>query len=116
MFYYFHIVFNAGSVKTTQRLIYCLSGIKSIMLLFCTAVAVFVAMHVCLRVQLLNHSGSVRMNRANGVAVFERSPIRYNTALNLLSYRDSDIKIKGMYLATFDVSMLAFLDRHTTLN
>ena len=26
------------------------------------------AMHVCLRVKLLKHSGSVRTNRANGVA------------------------------------------------
>ena len=49
----------------------------------CAAIAVFVAMCVCCQIQLQKHSSSIPSNRANGVAVFEGSPIRYNAAIFL---------------------------------
>ena len=39
--------------------------------MICAVVAVFVSTHVCLRIQLQNHSTSIRKNRANGVAVLD---------------------------------------------
>ena len=44
------------------------------------AVVVFVATHVCLRIQLLKHSSYIRTNTANRVAIFEGSHIRYDKA------------------------------------
>ena len=37
----------------------------------CAAAAIFVATHVCLRIQLEKHSSSIRANRANGVALLK---------------------------------------------
>ena len=48
--------------------------------IICAAEAVFVATHVSLRIQLQKHSSSVHTNRANEVAVFGGSRIRYNIA------------------------------------
>ena len=48
--------------------------------IICAAVSVFLAASVCQRVQLQNHSSSIRTNRAYGVAVFDGCPIRYNIA------------------------------------
>ena len=55
-------------------------ALKNHLVIIFAAIAVFVATHVCLRIQLQKHSSSIRMNRANGVAEFERRPIRYNKA------------------------------------
>ena len=41
-------------------------------------IAIFVATHVFIQIQLQKHSSSFRMNRATGGAVFEGSFIRYN--------------------------------------
>lgn len=46
-----------------------------------SVVAVFVATHVYLRTQLQKHTSSIRMNKTNGEAVVEGSPIRYNIPL-----------------------------------
>ena len=43
--------------------------------------AIFIATHVGLRIQLQKYSSSTRANKANGVAIFEGSPIRYISAV-----------------------------------
>ena len=55
------------------------------------AVAVFVALYLCLRTQLEEHRSSIRMNRA-----IECSPIRYNIAHIAM----------GHYLWVFRFSMI----------
>ena len=49
--------------------------------IICAAIAIFVATRTCCRRQLEIHSNSIRTKRANGVAVFEGNPNRYNKEL-----------------------------------
>ena len=49
--------------------------------MICAAIAVFVATYNCRRIQLQKHRSSIRTNRADGVAILEGSPIRYNNAI-----------------------------------
>ena len=54
--------------------------LSSLNVISCATVAVSVATHISQQIQLQTHDSSIRTNRANGLAVFEGSPIRYNIA------------------------------------